>query len=513
VTPVRRIFLWVLALLLTLVCVAAFADTEYAFDDVSARLTLADSYIVLTPENLGQHLEFIETLGKTSDGLEADFAERGVLLQAWVADRDACLEVTALQDEDALAWFDTEQQSNKVRNNYRASHLKDQKYKDQGYSIKSADWKKQTNGGRFLRIKYKRTVGETVYWGYAARTIRNGYTFTLDYQVFGRGLRAKDQTALNKVANSVSFTSVLPAPEQSAGLLSFTSVPPAESNTGSFTVEGTCTPEAHLIGVAMRWASSAAPSRFETTAKKSGSFKLPVTLPEEGIWLMTLTVEVGENIIAEEVFEATNYSKTLLPVALDAEIPEVLSGNELELTGKTSKAVTVQCIVTNGTTTYDKTIRTNGTGKFKFKVSTSLEADYDITLVFSKKNYETRRLNYTARRSLTETDIRNQQKAQAIKPAYRTLVSKLDAYTGRIMRYNVYLADVQQIGDEWIIYGALNKSRKDEWLNQIVIVSGENPGFEIGSQHMMYGTCTGSYQVQSEEGDTSYPSFDLLFWE
>ena len=512
-TPVRKTLLWILTLLLTVICVSASAEIEYAFDDVSAKLTLADTYIVLTPENLSQHQEFIEGLGKTADGLETDFAERGVLLQAWQPDKDACLEVTAVQDENAVAYFDMDQQTNKVRNAYRASHLKDQKYKDQGYSIKSADWKKQTKGGRFLRLKYKRTVGDTVYWGYAARAIRNGYTFTLDYQVYNRGLRAKDQVALNKVANSVEFVSVLPAEDQSAGLVSFSAVPPAETNTGVFTVEGSCTPEAKLIGVVMRWASSADPSRFETTAKKSGSFKLPVTLPEEGIWLMTLTVEVNGSVIAEEVFDTTTYNKTLLPVALDSPVPEQLTGDELLLSGKTSKGVTVQCIVVNGTNTYDKTVRTNGTGKFKFTVSTALEADYDITLVFSKKNYDTRRLNYTARRSLSDADLRAKQKANAIKPAYKTLTDKLDLYTGRSMHYPVYIADVQQVGDEWVVYGALNKTKKGEYINLLVIVCEENPGFEIGSQHTMYGLCTGSYQVQTEEETVYYPSFDLLFWE
>ena len=237
-----------------------------------------------------------------------------------------------------------------------------------------------------------------------------------------------------------------------------------------------------------------------------------VTLPEEGIWLMTLTVEDGDTVIAEEIFDTTRFNKSFIPVSLESDIPEELPGDELVISGKTAKAVYVQCIVLNGTSTYDKTVRTNGTGKFSFKVPTSLQADYDITLVFSKKNYETRRFTYTSKRTLTEEDERRAIRDQAIKPAYATLLKKLEGYTGRIMGYQVYITDIQKSGDEWIISGALNKTKKG-YKDTIVITCDEEPAFIVDSQQKMYGTCTGAYQVQSEEDTVTYPSFDLLFWD
>ena len=283
----RKAFLFFCILLLTLCGALALADTEYFFDGVSASLSLGDSYIVLTPDNLASHQELLSRLNRSKEVAEADFAERGVLLQAWVPELDACLEITAVKDQAAETYYDLDQQSRSVRNEYRASILKSQALKDQGYSVKSADWKRQTLGGLFLMIKYKRTTPEKIYWGYARRAIRNGYTFTLDYQVYNRGLRAKDLNAVNKVANTVSFTLTQTAPVSATGLVQFTAEPPEETNTGEFTVEGKCTPGAHLIGVVMRWSSSEV-VRVEATAKKSGSFKLPVTLPGEGVWLMTL---------------------------------------------------------------------------------------------------------------------------------------------------------------------------------------------------------------------------------
>ena len=131
----RKYLLLVLALLLCLICVTAVADTEYTLDRISAKLSLSDSYIVLTPDNLSEHLELLERLEKTKEVVEADFAERGVCLQAWVPDLDACLEITVVEDEDSKSYYDIEQQTNQARTAYKASHLKGEKYKEQGFTV------------------------------------------------------------------------------------------------------------------------------------------------------------------------------------------------------------------------------------------------------------------------------------------------------------------------------------------------------------------------------------------
>ena len=197
----RKAFLWFFVLLPALCCASALADTEYSFEGVSASLSLSDSYIVLTPDNLAAHPELLSKLNRTKEVVEADFAERGVLLQAWVPELDACLEITAVQDEAARNYYDLDQQTRQIRNAYRASVLRGETVPGQGYSVKSAEWKMQTLGGRFLAVKYKRTTDEKIYWGYARQAVRNGWTFTLDYQVYDRGLKAKDENAVNKVAN------------------------------------------------------------------------------------------------------------------------------------------------------------------------------------------------------------------------------------------------------------------------------------------------------------------------
>lgn len=516
VTSVRKGLVGLLLLALLLCCCAAsFAadgTTEYALDSVSGKLAISDKYTVLTSSNLSAQSAFLSARGLSPESVQEDWAARGVVLQAWVQEQDACLEVRLNQDEDAATYFDTDQQTAQARAAFRSSHLKSATYANQGYSIKSAEWKKQTLGGRFLRIKYKRTVGGETYWGYAAKTVRNGWTLVLDYQVYGRGLKAKDETGLNKITNTVQFTQALSMPASVGGLLEFTATPPMETNTGAFTVEGTCTPKAHLIGVVMRY-NSPTPIRIEDDASAAGKFKLKVQLPQEGIWLMTLTVEMNGAVIAEEVFNTTTYQATLLPLNLDSEVPERFEADEYVLTGTTSKGVSVQCIVTGGPKDFDKTVRTNGTGRFTFKIPTSSQSEYSITLILQKKKYDTRRFSWTANRNLTEADLRNQTKSEAIKPAYSTLKSKLDTYTGRVMGYKVYITEIQQIGNEWIVYAALTKTEQGTLKNLIVITTSEEPQVTVGNGYRMYGTCIGPYEVQSEEDTVSYPSFDLLFWE
>lgn len=513
----RKLAFLIIAVMLLLVCISAQAAvtmTDVSFDSVYMTCSLPDTLIQLREDNLSSHPELLATLGTSEEELLEDWHERGVMMQAWNAEGDVCLEITAIQDDDAKQYFDIDRQSNQSRTAWRTSHTKGNTYSNLGYSIKSAEWKKQTKGGRFLAIKYKRTWNGKTWWGYARRTIRNGYTFTLDWQVYGRGLKTADSTTLNKVANSVEFTQTLPMPASAAGSITYTSVPPVETNTATFTVQGKCTPKAHIIGVLMRM-TTGEKQLIEADANKAGSFKMKVTMPSEGVWQLTLTYESDGSEFAEEVFDPITYQASLLPLALDSMIPDEFPGDEYTIAGTTSKNVKVQCIVTaGGTTVFEKMIRTNATGRFTFKVPTSTQSSYEITLVLEKKGYSTRRKTYTANRNLTEEDIRGRYRSEAVKPAYSTLTKKLDAYIGKTVGYKIYIMDIASVGDEWIITAAMTKTDAGVLKNKIIVITSEDPGFEVGSAHKMYGTCIGSYNIQSEEGtESSLPSFDLLFFD
>lgn len=518
-------------LLAVLLCACAAADTDYSLSPCPAKITIQESkYIVLTPTNLDEHPELLSKIGAEKEKLLKDWEERGVVLQAWFSQRtkyDACLEISVRQDEDSAAYYDlmNHPADREHWNAYIAAHKGDAtRYAEDGYSFKESGRKQQTNKNYFLRLKYKRTTDSKIYWGYAAKTVINGYSLIMDYQVYDRGLRAGDQTDLNRIVNTIMPAVGIPAEAGEAGSsengtavqapvaasLQVTAEPPKETETGIFTVEGVTVPGSRVIGVLMSLASTDSIKLYADANAKTGAFKMKVQLPEENVWLMTLNVEVNDQIVTETVFETTTYSKKLIPVTFASGVPETLSADETVISGLTTKGVDIQCIVSNGISTFDKQIRTNGTGKFSFKVPTAAEAEYHFTLVFSKKNFDTKRMTYTAVRNLTEEDRRNQAVNSAIKPAYNTLVKNLAAYTGRVMVYNVYITDIRQNGDEWIITAAMAKGNSG-YRNYVYYMTDQQPDWEIDSQHLIYGTCIGAYQIQSEEGTETYPAFDFLF--
>lgn len=535
----RKTLFVVLILLLVACCAAAAAETEYELKPCSGKISLDENvYVVLTPDNLSEHPDLLKNIQKTTAELLADWEARGVQLQAWTRKMDTCLEVIVIQDEESEQFYDLERQTRQVRNEYLNLHrTSNKKYIQMGYSFMDLKWKKQKLGGNFLTFEYKRVSEDGLCRGLMRKTVRNGWTVILDYQVFNRLPRKSDTDYLNRIANTVQFEEVEPTPvdvssssassegsEESqvvtvvsgtaSGLLKITVPPPAETNTDTFTIEGTTTPGAHLIGVAMRWSAST-PLKFTTDATKAGNFKLKITLPDEGVWLVTLNLEVNGAIVAEEVFDTTTFSRTVLPVVMAEDVPEKLTTNEFVVSGTTSKGVDIQCIVTNTAAPdhpFDSSARTNGTGKFKFKVPTAAEGTYEFTLVFTKKGYNTKRLTYTAVRTYTEQEKQAKSTTKSIHPGYAALNKKLESYIGQTMVYKAYIVDVQQNGGDWIITAALKKNKKG-YSDFLVFDATRDPVLMPDSQVKIYGICIGSYPVQSEEGDTSYPRFEYLYAE
>ena len=179
------------------------------------------------------------------------------------------------------------------------------------------------------------------------------------------------------------------------------------------------------------------PTQFFSTAnEKNGSFRLKVTLPYEKTWLLTLTVVEGDVQRLFHAFDPVKYSQTLLPLTFDSPVPETLTANETVISGTTDKGVTIQCIVSDGgKTNFTKQIKTNGTGRFSFKVPTADEADYHFTLVFSKKGFDTNRITFDASRSLSEEDRRTAIQKSAVRPSYSNLMNKSEKYIHQASKY------------------------------------------------------------------------------
>ena len=533
-----------LVLLLTVLCAWAAADTTFSLEPCSGTISINEAaYIVLTPGNLDDHPELIASIGKTKEELLADWKERGVQLQAWSEKMDVCLEVTVVQDEDSQQYYDLEQQAKTVRTQY-LKHLRSSgHYASMGYTmlipgrvIKEPAWKKHTNGGNFIMFEYKRTVDDQSWRGVVRHAIRNGYTILLDYQVFNRLPIKRDDDNLRKIANTVTFTKVDPVPggqsgqssdsteeggEQvitapvTNGLLTVTVQPPAETADGIFTVEGTTTPGGHIIGVAMHWSSSNEGAiRFETDAStKTGNFKVKFVLPDEGVWQTTLNLEVNGQITSEAILRGTVFSKSTIPVALDAPVPAELHADELVISGKTESAVQIQCIVTHdGKDTVMKDVRTNRTGKFTYKIPTVSEGTYEVVLSMQKKGFSNRRETYTTNRVITAQDTQDRTALKSIHPAYAALAKNPDKYIGSTIYYDAHIVAVEQVGEEWLVTAALKKN-KDGYSNYLYYVAKSDPQLAVGNKHKIYGTLIGTHSVESEEGNAAYPELDYLFHE
>ena len=549
--PLRKSLVFILlVLLLSAVCAWAAADTVFALEPCSGTISISESnYIVLTAGNLDDHPELIASMGTTKEELLADWKERGVQLQAWNEKMDVCLEVTVVQDEDSQQYYDLEQQSKSVRTAF-LKHLKSSgHYAAMGYTmlkpgrvITEPAWKKHTNGGNFIMFEYKRTVGDKTWRGVVRHAIRNGYTILLDYQVFNRLPLKRDDDNLRKIANTVTFAKVDPvtsgetlqpssSPDgenagtddsqpasnlpETNGLLTVSVQPPAETADGIFTVEGTTTPGGHVIGVAMHWSNTNEdPIRFETTAsERTGSFKLKFTLPQEGVWQTTLNLDVNGQIASVAVLKGTVYSKSTIPIALDAPVPAELHADELVISGKTEGAVQIQCIVSHdGKDTVMKDVRTNRTGKFTYKIPTVTEGTYEIVLSMQKKGFSNRRETYSTNRVITSEDTQNRTANKAIHPAYAALAKNPDKYIGSTIYYDVHILAVDQVEDEWIITGALKKN-KDEYSNYVYYVAKSDPLLDVGNKVKLYGTLIGTHSVETEEGNAAYPELDYLFHE
>ena len=525
----RKSLLLLLVLLLTAFCACAVAETEYPLEAVSGRMSFDEgTFIVLTPGTLSEHPDLLQAIGKTADELRAEMESRGVLYQAWSKDQNTCVEVILAQDELSAKYFDTESRTRAERADYQKEVVAE--YKQNNYSVFDAKLKNHGKSGNYVEFEYLYKSDSGEHRGYIRQIVRNGYTLTVDYQAYKRKPRKSDEDRIRHIVNTIVIeqaavvqteisagegtpesTADPSIPAGAANTLSVTVQPPEKTNTGVFTVEGTAYPGSEVIVVAMRWSGSA--YRFPATAGNNGKFSSKVTLPDEGLYQVTVNMCINNTTVADAVLNSVTFNKSVLPYSLDAEIPETLTSDELVISGTTEKNVEIQCLVNRGATNIPiKSVKTNGTGKFRFKVPTAVEGEYDITLVFSKKNLSTERFTKKATRTFTEADNKAIVSNDAKKVNYNTLVKKIDTYYGQTLVFDVYVTDVKQVGDQWMITAAQKLNRK-KYSNYLIYMADEDPGLITESKVKIYGTCTGPYEIQSEEGTVSYPGFDYLFFE
>lgn len=499
--------------LLACLCLCAVATGEiYVMDEICASVDIPSTFpIVLRPSYLDSFASWLESNGKDRDEVSRDMSARGVLLQCWNEEGDLCLEITAVQDDSIGLIFDVNEQSTEVRQSYRLGHYP--RNEREGYEFTSAEWK-NTDEGRFLVLPYKRKdMGETLYRGNMRRTIRNGFEVTLDMQVHGRSATGKDNTALNKIWDTFHFEQILPMSATASAQINITQEPPEETNQASFSLEGTAAPGVKLTGVVMGL-NYPTPIVNEVTVGSNGKFKMDVTLPKQGVYLMTVTGEnQGEDVV--ELAYPVTYSSTLLPVNIQGTVPTVLENDTLTIAGTTEPYADIQVFLNAEPL---QTKRASSKGAFSLKFELEEEGQYEITLIVSRKNLADRRITYSVTRKWSEEDMLNQFKKTAVKPGYSTLISKMEGYEGRVMGYKAYFISASESGGEWMIQMALTR-KKGVYSDLILVTSKEEPELTEGQRVMMYGSCAGmtvsigdGENGEQEDETTSYPCFELLMF-
>ncbi|HSK67880.1 MAG TPA: hypothetical protein VLA21_01320 [Candidatus Limnocylindria bacterium] len=475
---------------------AAQAAQEYSFPAVRAALALPDGVYgtVLTPDNLQENAAFVASRGGTPEAWAADFAARGVLLQAYDQENGRVLVVTALSDVDGKRYFDINALTPETRAQYRASHGSDGAYSVLGYRYDSISWKNFPRVGRFLQLRYSyREGGDLVRRGYQRRTIRNGFTVTLDMQVFGRQLQAADNSALNRVFDTLSFTEILPMPELPLAL-DETQTAPVETGDAEFTMKGKTRPGAKLTAVLMSFGTSQT-KLFETTAGASGSYTLPVTLPGEDVYLMTLTVAY-EGL--EELTKAYNirYQKGLLPVTVTAAPPGEFTSDEFVLTGVTAESGVTATLTVNGAA---RTAKPDKKGVFTFRIDTSARGAYDIRLTLGKKGLQERSFHYQSFRYPTREEQERAMAQSAVTPSYDQMLNTPDALEGSALRLDGYVTGIEAQEGEWLIRFALRRTFGG-YADEVMLFSDQEPSYPTETLVTVYGEMLGVSVTEDASG-------------
>ena len=253
------------------------------------------------------------------------------------------------------------------------------------------------------------------------------------------------------------------------------------------------------------------PVLVEATANKNGKFSLPVTLPKDGVYLITLIAEYQDQEVLELVYPVT-YQSTLLAVNFTTEPGEVSTQDSVKFAGTGEPGASIQVFVNSEAV---MTKKVTSEGKFAITVETDEEGAYEVALVFSKKGLADRRFTFGFTRKWTDADMLAYLKKQSISPTYSQLVSGMQKYEGRIMSFKSYILDISPSGDEYIVRMALNR-KNGKYSNIILVTTGQEPTFAVGERVMMYGTCEGmslsTGTVDDDVEEASYPCFALLLF-
>lgn len=501
----RKWFFCLLCALLLMAASTAMAEV-FTFSDIHASIDIPVDYeVVLTPYNLSANSSWMETHNLDYDATMNEFEADGILVKAYDAENSRVFVLTAVQDLDARTYFDLNNQDEAMRKEYRTNHTNGIGYSTLGYSYSSAKWANyKSTTLRFLQTKYSlRQEGQQVCTGYQRRTIRNGYTITLDMQVRDRAAKDADNAALEKLMKTFQFTEILPMPEVPTKL-SITSAPPTETNSDTFTVKGKSDKDAAITVTVMSLSGSSS-KNYTATAGKNGAFTVKVTLPSQGVYSVTVAAASGELKSSQRLYSVT-YQKGMLPVDITLSPGTVLTDSTV-ISGSTIGGAKTQLSV-SGPVNFSKT----STSKtFKFTVDTSAPGTYHFVLAVTKKGLVDRTFTYTGERTYTEAEQDAKVRSSAKKVTYAQLSKNISE--GKSVSLTGYVVSINPSINEWVITLAMTKSGTT-YKNHVYVISKTDPHVAVDSKVQLYGIYSGKYSVLDSDGNVkTYPRVDVTFLE
>ena len=507
----RKLFVFLLIAAALLALIVPASAESYKFPQIFMVMDIPLDYMIqITTDNIEQQAEYLASIGETPESMRQRFKDEGILVWAYNEEKGRTLVVTAVEDAPARELYDINEQTAETRASYRANYKNGVYYSKADYAFESVEWKNfGDNQGRFLMARYSHKQDGKVAWkGEWLRTIRNGYTITLDMRVGTRNFTGGDIDALNVIQNSIAFVIMTDAPEALL-TLAFSAPPPETTNSDSFTIKGTTRPGASVVAAYAALQSSKSKA-FSTTADGTGAFSIPMQLPGRDLYNLIVSVTANEGFENEETISenfTVEYDPTALSVSFTSPFPEVFTTDTFKLNGTTMTGVTVQLVVNNE----PQTKRTGNNRTFSFTVDTSKEGMYDIQLTFSKKDYDTKTYQYHINRVMDEGQRRESIRAASKSPDYANIAAEPDRYVGRVLRYKGYVISAEENGAEWVITFATQKTNSG-FKNQIIVLSDAPVTVDPETQVTLYGTMTGVYAFLNDNGDErQLPRMSLAF--
>lgn len=463
----RRIFIFVFVLIIIGISGYALAE-RYSFDNIYASVDIPDSYTVILPNNIDSHQSLLKDIGYNADKLAKKFTENGILLQAWSSDLSSCIEITALQTDRSKLIFDVDKQSAQTRGSYRVSYFPNNLYDN--YKYKSSDWKNfGDNIGRFLVLKYEHFTNEIKdHTGFARKSIKNGYEISVDYKALNRRATFDDEKILNKIFKSWSFMQTNALSEVADAGISITKIPSEETKNRSIKIEGVAKQGVEFIAVVMSIGSTK-PYIVKAVANEKDKFSIPITFPKQGVFLITLTASRDGKELGEWAYPVT-FKEGLLSVKFLEDTPSNVYDNVYKIKGIAEPGAKIQVMLNNKTIS-NRSVA--GNGSFVVPINTKQEGNYEVVLVFSKRNLETRRFKFSFTRTVSDEEKLIRISKKAVNATYGNLTRANEKFKGQIIRFNCYLANMINIDNYYLLKLAYTKN--DTKMQNFVYLKSDKP--------------------------------------